>query len=73
MQMEVDGVYLNKVYNWPVSLIPTNRESGDICEKPLREREKSEAFKNVIVNWGEKSKNCFDTFMFLSFPSKKFS
>ncbi len=38
--MEADGVYLNKVYNWPMSLAPMNGESGDMQEKPLREREK---------------------------------
>ncbi len=28
-------MYLNKVYNWPMSLTSLNGESGEMCEKKL--------------------------------------
>ena len=37
-------VYLNKVYNWPMSLTPRNGESDDMPEKSLRERKKGRLF-----------------------------
>ncbi len=45
VQVEADGVYLNKVYNWPMTLAPMNGESGDMCEKPLREQKKVRPLK----------------------------
>ncbi len=36
-QVETDGVYLNKVYDWPMSLTPT-MDDQVICVKKLSEK-----------------------------------
>ena len=68
--MEAAGVYLNKVYNWPMSLTPTNGESGDMCKKTSQRKENGEACVSVTV-YGERSKSLLHvfTFMSLSFQS----
>ncbi len=40
-----------RVDNWPISLVPANGESGEMCEKTLGEREKR------VGLWG-KEDNC---------------
>jgi len=42
--VEATGVYPNGVYDWPMSLAPTNGESGDLCKKTSQKEEKNEAF-----------------------------
>ena len=54
--MEAAGLYPNEVYNWPMSLAPTNGESGDLCKKTSQRKEKDEAFVSVSV-CGERSKS----------------
>ena len=54
--MEAAGVSLIKVYNWPMSLAPTNGESGDTRKKTSQRQEKGEAFVSVSV-YGERSKS----------------
>ncbi len=47
---------LIKVYNWPMSLAPTNGESGDMCKKTSQRKEKGEAFVSISV-YGKRSKS----------------
>ena len=49
-------MYPNEVYNWPMSLAPTNGESGELCKKTSLRKEKDEAFVSVSV-CGERSKS----------------
>ena len=49
-------MYLNGVYDWPMSLAPTNGESGDLCKKNSQRKEKDDAFVSVSV-CGERSKS----------------
>ncbi len=49
-------MYPNGVYDWPMSLTPTNGESGDLCKKNLQRKEKDEAIGSVSV-CGERSKS----------------
>ncbi len=37
-------MYLNKVYSWPMLFAFMNGESGDMCEKYLRDRKKGRTF-----------------------------
>ena len=49
-------MYLNKVYNWLMSLAPTNGESGETCKKTSQRKEKGEACVSISV-CGERSKS----------------
>ena len=49
-------MYPNEVYNWPMSLAPTNGETGDMCKKTSQRKEKGEAIVSVS-GCGERSKS----------------